>query len=397
MKKKSQLFNIKFYIMSFFSKMLGFNKQKPQPQIKTNINQIYNTQSFTQKLQDTNEDNKKIEQFELILEQSIIDLDQLRKLAWRGVPKIYRAKVWKLILKYIPPNHLSQTQIINKKRQDYQQYIKNYYEHMNDHERDESEKKIIKIIFNDVLRTQPDYKLFRDERIQNMFKRLLFIWNMRHPMSGYVQGINDVASPLIAVFLNEYIEIDFVKFDVPQNFDKITEEMLVDIEADIYWCLCKVIENIQDYFTQNQPGVYEAYNKIRELIKIIDHDLQDHFEQQQIDYNHFAFRWVLCLLIREFPLNLAIRLLDTYLSEGDNIANLHIYTVTNLILKCAPEIKSKQMGEAVIFLQNLPTKNWSVMQMEMLLQEAYVFQDHFEKTKGHLKLSNINTNRSSYI
>jgi hypothetical protein len=55
---------------------------------------------------------------------------------------------------------------------------------MNDHERDESEKKIIKIIFNDVLRTQPDYKLFRDERIQNMFKRLLFIWNMRHPMSG---------------------------------------------------------------------------------------------------------------------------------------------------------------------------------------------------------------------
>lgn len=57
---------------------------------------------------------------------------------------------------------------------------------MNEHERDESERKIIKIISNDVLRTQPDYKLFRDPRIQEIFKRLLFIWNMRHPMSGYV-------------------------------------------------------------------------------------------------------------------------------------------------------------------------------------------------------------------
>lgn len=57
---------------------------------------------------------------------------------------------------------MSQTQIIQKKRQDYQQYIKNYYEHMKEHDRDENERKIIKIISNDVLRTQPDCKLFRD-------------------------------------------------------------------------------------------------------------------------------------------------------------------------------------------------------------------------------------------
>lgn len=46
----------------------------------------------------------------------------------------------------------------------------------------------------------------------------------------------------------------------------------------------------------------------------------------------------MCLLIREFPLYLAIRLLDTYLAEGDDMVNLHIYTVTNLILKCEPEV-----------------------------------------------------------
>lgn len=38
-----------------------------------------------------------------------------------------------------------------------------------------------------------------------MMIRILFIWSMRHPASGYVQGINDLAAPLILVFLTEYI------------------------------------------------------------------------------------------------------------------------------------------------------------------------------------------------
>jgi len=35
--------------------------------------------------------------------------------------------------------------------------------------------------------------------------RILFVWSMRHPASGYVQGINDLAAPLILVFLTEYV------------------------------------------------------------------------------------------------------------------------------------------------------------------------------------------------
>ena len=52
-------------------------------------------------------------------------------------------------------------------------------------ERDDYEKKIIKIIQADVLRTQPECKLFRNKKIQDILARLLFIWNMRHPASGF--------------------------------------------------------------------------------------------------------------------------------------------------------------------------------------------------------------------
>lgn len=38
-----------------------------------------------------------------------------------------------------------------------------------------------------------------------IFERILFIWAIRHPASGYVQGINDLVTPFFIVFVFEYI------------------------------------------------------------------------------------------------------------------------------------------------------------------------------------------------
>ena len=38
-----------------------------------------------------------------------------------------------------------------------------------------------------------------------IFERILFIWAIRHPASGYVQGINDLVTPFFVVFVYEYI------------------------------------------------------------------------------------------------------------------------------------------------------------------------------------------------
>ncbi|KAJ3316267.1 GTPase-activating protein, partial [Gonapodya sp. JEL0774] len=35
--------------------------------------------------------------------------------------------------------------------------------------------------------------------------RLLYCWAIRHPASGYVQGINDLATPFFLVFLGGYV------------------------------------------------------------------------------------------------------------------------------------------------------------------------------------------------
>lgn len=45
---------------------------------------------------------------------------------------------------------------------------------------------------------------------------------MRHPASGYVQGINDVVTPFIIVFLSEYVEVNLDNLKVPAKLDEIS-------------------------------------------------------------------------------------------------------------------------------------------------------------------------------
>ena len=40
-------------------------------------------------------------------------------------------------------------------------------------------------------------------RVQRALERILYIWALRHPASGYVQGLNDLVTPFLAVFLSE--------------------------------------------------------------------------------------------------------------------------------------------------------------------------------------------------
>ena len=44
---------------------------------------------------------------------------------------------------------------------------------------------------------------------------------MRHPASGYVQGINDVVTPFIVVFLTDYVKINMDTLAVPTDIDSI--------------------------------------------------------------------------------------------------------------------------------------------------------------------------------
>ena len=41
--------------------------------------------------------------------------------------------------------------------------------------------------------------------LSQCLERILYVWAIRHPASGYVQGINDLATPFFEVFLSAYL------------------------------------------------------------------------------------------------------------------------------------------------------------------------------------------------
>ena len=168
----------------------------------------------------------------------------------------------------------------------------------------------------------PLIPLFQQKRVQEIFERILYIWAVRHPASGYVQGINDLVTPFFVVFLSEYIssDIDVGSFDVAQLHDE-----LYNVEADSFWCVSSLLSTIQDNYTFAQPGIQRKVAALKDLMGRVDVALYKHLENNQVEFLQFAFRWMNNLLMREIPLRATIRLWDTYLSERSGFSEFHTY------------------------------------------------------------------------
>ena len=49
--------------------------------------------------------------------------------------------------------------------------------------------------------------------------------------------------------------------------DELAAEVMVTVEADAYFCLCKLLEGIQDHYTYAQPGIQRTVFSIKELVR----------------------------------------------------------------------------------------------------------------------------------
>ena len=190
----------------------------------------------------------------------------------------------------------------------------------------------------------------------------------RHPASGYVQGMNDLVTPFLAVFLSEHLPGPLEGW----RPERLSEAAMLQVEADCYWCLCRLLEGIQDHYTYAQPGIQRTVFKLKELISRIDAPLAAHLAAQSVDFIQFAFRWVNCLLIRELPFHLAIRLWDTYLSEAAAFADFLVYVCAALLLQHREAILAGEFQDIIMLLQRLPTGEWDEDRMEVLLSSAFM-------------------------
>ncbi|KAE8694880.1 Detected protein of confused Function [Hibiscus syriacus] len=298
-------------------------------------------------------------------------------------------------------------------------------------DRSDDEINMLRQISVDCPRTVPDVAFFQQAQVQKSLDVVLYTWAIRHPASGYVQGINDLVTPFLVVFLSEYLDEsidswsisdlssvnitnieancywclsqlldgmqDHYTFAQPgiqrlvfklkefvRRFDgNLSSVNITNIEADCYWCLSQLLDGMQDHYTFAQPGIQRLVFKLKELVRRIDGDLfrgkpvSRHVENQGLEFLQFAFRWFNCLLIREIPFHLVTRQWDAYLAEGDALPDFLKLIDDRFVVQFqwSDTLQNLDFQELVMFLQHLPTHNWTYQELEIVLSRAYMWHD----------------------
>ncbi|KAK8826385.1 hypothetical protein WA538_001523 [Blastocystis sp. DL] len=318
---------------------------------------------------------KDIQKYKRLLESDRIDMKSLRTLAWKGIPSEYRAVTWKLLLGYLPSVRSRQQAIIQRKRREYKEYIPRLFE-VDDSERTEDELAALHQISVDVPRTSCGSIILKSEDMQLRLKRLLYIWANRHPACGYVQGINDLCVPFIITFLNDHFPDMVCELD----WEAVDASVLDEVEADTYYCISRLLDGIQDHYTTDQPGIQRMVKKLEDLVRRTDAELYNHIQQEGLLFLQFAFRYMNCLLIREFNMRTIIRLWDTYLSETNGFDVFHVYVCAVFIKMSHDDLIDKDFQSMLLYLQNPPTDNWTEQDVEELLSQAFILKSLFEET-----------------
>lgn len=258
----------------------------------------------------------RINKFKKILQATSINLTELRAAAWSGVPEEVRAMTWQLLLGYLPTSSERRVGTLERKRKEYLDGVRQAFERGGTSSASAGkvrglDEAVWHQISIDVPRTNPHLELYGYEATQRSLERILYVWAVRHPASGYVQGINDLVTPFWQVFLASYV----TDSDVEKGMDpgQLPKPVLDAVEADSFWCLTKLLDGIQDNYIFAQPGIQRQVAALHDLTARIDEPLAKHLEQEQVEFIQFSFRWMNCLLMREISVRNTIRMWDTYM------------------------------------------------------------------------------------
>eukprot|EP01127_Copromyxa_protea_P023949 TRINITY_DN921_c0_g1_i3.p1 TRINITY_DN921_c0_g1~~TRINITY_DN921_c0_g1_i3.p1 ORF type:complete len:399 (-),score=49.07 TRINITY_DN921_c0_g1_i3:40-1236(-) len=330
---------------------------------------------------ETKEEKEVLNQFISLLE-GFPDVGQIaNRVLTTGVPNELRAEIWQLLLGYLPSNRQSRSHVLKFQRRSYLRLVERYYSGLNVVDDDGSEiSNLLHIVKVDVERTHPNnyLNLFHHQAIKDALNRILFIWSKENAHISYFQGLNDLVTPFLIVFLvsrfggltdfnNEYIQ--------NSHFKAHLKTYLPSIEADTYWCLTKMMNDLQNTITFTEGGIHaeEMMTKFKDLMTRINPKLVAHLEGVGIDFIMFSFRWMLCFLSRELSTKNLIILWDNYISQGTNgFATFHLYVCAAFLQELSPLLvkEGTDLADCMYFLQHPPSMLWEASNMDALINEA---------------------------
>ena len=144
---------------------------------------------------------------------------------------------------------------------------------------------LVNNVKQDVRRTMPDKKIFREEKIQEMMTDILLLWSIASPCGkrlSYRQGVHEILAPMIFVLKQDHATYScmkelYAKSNVSNSDDSNLTwpsdiDILLDpkhIEADSFLMLCRLMFFVEPWYGTNQ------------LFKQLQNQTADHNYQQE--------------------------------------------------------------------------------------------------------------------
>lgn len=364
-------------------------------------------------------------QMDLLLLDESPGLEDVRRCAWKGCSPKNRAQVWRLLLGHEPLEYRVRQLALEMKRDAYREYVKvlsapqgaaqvelsrqlkrcrSMQKRMGIESNKENGERMLELedkngnfveysdyamktlrqIEMDLPRTHPEIAIFHVAEVRNAMRRILYIYGMLNPNKNYVQGMNELLTPVLVVFFSSYLkearDRGVENFLVREELcDTLTGEELEEAEADAFWTFSLVVKSIEDNFIAEQPGILRRIARLEEIVREVDPMLSQHLARNGNEFIQFSYRWMNCLLMRELPFPLVVKLWDALIAEEDGLSDLHVYFCAAMITKFRTELLAKGFEECIMFLQNLPTSEWKTSDIDVLLSQAYVWKKQLRK------------------
>jgi hypothetical protein len=190
--------------------------------------------------------------------------------------------------------------------------------------------------------------------------RILFIYGKKYPEIRYVQGMNEILAPIYFSFSND------------QN-----PYFYTNLEADSFICFENLMEEIKDIFIRikdnSETGIHTRIKNLNALLKVVDKEIYNHFFENKVEIQYFAFRWFTLFLTQEFEMPDILRLWDSILSFPDKFEFLN--TVCLAIIKAKKsEILQSDFAGIMLALQSLDK-----LDIEKIIKIAEVMHNDLNK------------------
>ena len=293
--------------------------------------------------------------------------DIINSILLKGIPEslpCLRPLIWKSLIGFYPLNNLEQwkDETINKSKI-YEDLLKKY-DYYPKNIKEEQDKNLIDQINKDLPRTRFDCDFYvNNSNNYDTLRRILFLYANEHSDVHYIQGMNEIIAIIFYIFSkddNPFIE-KYKESDSYFIFEKLMEEI-----KDIF-----IMENIN----YSQLFIKEQIEQIKKILKKIDLELINYFQDIGVEIDNFVMRWLLVLFAQEFTMDVAVNFYDRVFTQKNKIKFI-CYISAAIIEKNRNTLIKLDNGGIMEWAQELQNKMneidiTNIVQLALKIQKQY--------------------------